>query len=338
MSEQGFNIWGLVAGVLGTVGLLPIFWSLIKSQMPSEKLRAVEALLAETEAMLSSGVEEGLLTYEEFRLMMWTTKSRIDDARAQIYAATTWKEELRNWRQGLSAKSTVLRGELNKIRAAIARSSSEERGKLGLAGKAAELVLSSRKHREDSCPAAPPAESALPPSASSVLLAGSKGAGSPDGPWCPARPTTWSASEVTLTRPSEHRDDATLCEATISGAATKDDAPSTTEVPPVTSACSSCCRKASRKKCHLSRQAVLASFGQELLVPPFTPARPAGRDGQAATPPRTGRSRLRRLADLLRRCDDMQLQDAIDARTLSAILSSNPICNNDYDGDDESDE
>ena len=72
MSELSFNIWGAVAGVLGTYTVLPFLWSLIKSQMPSGKLAALDALLNETQKLLDSSVQEGLIVEERFRLLMWT--------------------------------------------------------------------------------------------------------------------------------------------------------------------------------------------------------------------------------------------------------------------------
>lgn len=72
MSDLGYNVWGVVASVLGTLGLIPVLYDLMKRRMPTERLRRLEADLKTTEDMLNNGVEEGLLDPEKFRGLMRT--------------------------------------------------------------------------------------------------------------------------------------------------------------------------------------------------------------------------------------------------------------------------
>lgn len=63
-----YNIWGVVTGTLGLLGLLRLAW--IYTQLPSRKLCAVERLLEETETTFTKGLDDGLHTCsaELFRL------------------------------------------------------------------------------------------------------------------------------------------------------------------------------------------------------------------------------------------------------------------------------
>ncbi|KAI0645034.1 hypothetical protein C8Q79DRAFT_1119797 [Trametes meyenii] len=144
MSDTAFNIWGVVTGALGTLSIIPILWALAFSQMPTVKLRALDALLAETDEHYRSSVEEGLISQEQFRLLMWGTRRRIERVRMRVDPTRTWSEEYANWKSGLSKDISVLCQELNTIRAHIARSSSEERVKLEVSGNATNPTLSRR--------------------------------------------------------------------------------------------------------------------------------------------------------------------------------------------------
>ena len=71
MSELSFNILGAVTGALGTFTVVSFIWGLIKSQLPSERLNALDTLANETDKLLASSVQDGLVEEEEFRLLMW---------------------------------------------------------------------------------------------------------------------------------------------------------------------------------------------------------------------------------------------------------------------------
>lgn len=137
-SDQDYNIWSVVASVLGILGLVPVLWDLFKSQLPLAKLRELEASLQETKEMLDDGVEQGLLHPEEFRLLMkacvftlsfsvmsslispCSTKAYIDDLKGHIYAATSLTEQFRDWRNGLCAKMDTVLREIHRTRATVA--------------------------------------------------------------------------------------------------------------------------------------------------------------------------------------------------------------------------
>ncbi|KAI0765726.1 hypothetical protein BD413DRAFT_575028, partial [Trametes elegans] len=87
ISDEGYNIRGAVAGVLGIMGiaLAPIVRRLINCQMPSEKLRALNARLVETKQHLTASVNDGLIEHDQLCLIMWTTKCCIEKLRAKIH-------------------------------------------------------------------------------------------------------------------------------------------------------------------------------------------------------------------------------------------------------------
>ncbi|EIW54117.1 uncharacterized protein TRAVEDRAFT_74379 [Trametes versicolor FP-101664 SS1] len=171
MSQRGVDIWGVITGVFGALAIIsPILWGLIYTQLPSVKLRTLDALLFETDQLLRKSVDEGLISEDQFRLLMWATLRRIDRVRIQVYPSGPWSHEYTNWKKGISRDITVLIAEVNEIRAKIARSSSKERQKLDASGKAADLILSARK-LETTLSAMPSDSGSMRPSASSLLLA-----------------------------------------------------------------------------------------------------------------------------------------------------------------------
>ncbi len=60
--SQAYDIWSTVAGVVGLLTSIPVIYAIVCSQLPSTKLRKLEAALRDTDALLQSVIEEGLLT------------------------------------------------------------------------------------------------------------------------------------------------------------------------------------------------------------------------------------------------------------------------------------
>ncbi|KAI0629618.1 hypothetical protein C8Q77DRAFT_1141420 [Trametes polyzona] len=201
MSDLGFNIWGVVASVLGTIALVPIIWAAIKSEMPTQNMLQLEADMKITDDMLKEGVNEGLLNPEEFQLLMSTTKLRIEGLRTRIYSATTWKEEYLNWKIGLSAKVKDLFREVYKIRVIIARSSADERKRRATASRNPDgaTVQEGAAHNPDNAyPLAQTAPPSTPPSSASLHDKSSAS--------CPIPPlhrVSSTSSDTTLVSPVE---------------------------------------------------------------------------------------------------------------------------------------
>ncbi|KAH9888339.1 hypothetical protein C8Q73DRAFT_709846 [Cubamyces lactineus] len=301
MSELGFNIWGAVAGVLGTFTIIPFVWGLFKSQMPSGKLAALDALLNQTQKLLDTSVQEGLIMEERFRFMMRTTRKRIDKVRAEIYGAHSLKEDLRNWRKGLSTRCSLLCEELDVIRASIARSSAEERDRLDALGRVPELVASS-------CSPARPISDTSPPSQMSA--AKDVDGQSADSQTSHQPPhTTTSSSSGDQAHSDEHLERAEFLVLVQK-----------------------------KKKRNVSQRAVLLRFGRHLSLP-NCPRTTRG-IVLSTRPLATGNGGLSTLAKhILRRSDDAGLPYTVgDIRHPLAFAALPPsLLQDGYDGDDESD-
>lgn len=61
-SNAGVDGFGVFAGVVGVIMAIPFVWSIVKSQLPPAKYRKLEETLSDTESLLRSVVEEGLLS------------------------------------------------------------------------------------------------------------------------------------------------------------------------------------------------------------------------------------------------------------------------------------
>lgn len=76
MSGQGFEIFGFVASVVSLVALTQLIYAWLKDAVPSAKMRALDALLCDTEAFLHSALEEGTIDYAQydshFRTHIWS--------------------------------------------------------------------------------------------------------------------------------------------------------------------------------------------------------------------------------------------------------------------------
>lgn len=62
----GYDIWGVVAGVIGTVGLIPALYQLLAAQFPSAKLAYLPSEWDATETLWRSVIEDGLLIEADY--------------------------------------------------------------------------------------------------------------------------------------------------------------------------------------------------------------------------------------------------------------------------------
>ncbi|KAI0944015.1 hypothetical protein AcV7_001950 [Taiwanofungus camphoratus] len=134
----GYDIWGIVAGVLGTLSLIPMLASIVNDQLPSTKLMVLEETLLDTESLLRSVSEEGLFSNSNFisetghRLLFF--HSTAEEYRTATYCATTFMKQLKEMMKGLSAKISLLCMEVKKVRANISSTSSKQRERLRAEG------------------------------------------------------------------------------------------------------------------------------------------------------------------------------------------------------------
>ncbi|KAI0669518.1 hypothetical protein C8Q78DRAFT_1040358 [Trametes maxima] len=144
MSDLGYNVWGVVAGIIGTVAVIPAlaFWLL--GPLPTAKLTILEALLEDTTKMFREAIEEGLIYREDdlrrFHAWFWTIKVRLDDARLEVYDIKTWRDELASWWDGLSGRIHIVCKDTYRLRFKLAKASSRERRALAASGHTTRLA------------------------------------------------------------------------------------------------------------------------------------------------------------------------------------------------------
>ncbi|EIW54132.1 uncharacterized protein TRAVEDRAFT_74389 [Trametes versicolor FP-101664 SS1] len=132
MSDLAFNIWGVIASVIGTIlALLPLFTLWVRPRLPSATILDLCAVLKETKALFSAALDEGLITDEheirQIRLSMEIAAAYLDGLCGTVYAATSYPQSLRNWWNGVSSRIAELYAELNVVRVKLAKRNSFER-------------------------------------------------------------------------------------------------------------------------------------------------------------------------------------------------------------------
>ncbi|KAI0365100.1 hypothetical protein BV20DRAFT_973677 [Pilatotrama ljubarskyi] len=346
MSDTGYNIWGVVAGAIGTLGLLPLLFAWLPSQMPSAKLRVLLEIMGETDALFRKALEDGILTSEDdlhkFYSGIWALNVRVDDVRVKVYGLDTWQDEFGAWWRGLSRKITLLCRDVNKIRTKLAESSFRDRKRLTAEGFTASLArfagalgrerLSSVTSFGDadgltatvdaSQPASPTGESATGGiqtpwgSKLSTLLPGTT------PPQTAQPPVSIVALPADMSEPG-----------ILSGADTLEDMPRFVK--------DSTQSGDKRRKHRSTRQDVLRRFGEQLCVPGLLPLRNNRELSQRRQ--NYGRGRLKAFAGLLRGDGRAGLAHTLRRATqlIERDLASPArelYYHEEYDGDDESDD
>ncbi|KAI0822399.1 hypothetical protein BC628DRAFT_1364521 [Trametes gibbosa] len=59
MSDIGYDVWGVITGTLGLLGMLPTAW--IYTQFPSRRLRALEASMREIKSSSTRTLTRGCI-------------------------------------------------------------------------------------------------------------------------------------------------------------------------------------------------------------------------------------------------------------------------------------
>lgn len=77
MSDLGWNIWGTVAGVFGTVlAMIPFITMWIYTRLPTAKLPGLLAIMGEAEQLFATAIRDDLFADEcelnRFKLIMLT--------------------------------------------------------------------------------------------------------------------------------------------------------------------------------------------------------------------------------------------------------------------------
>ncbi|KAI0765740.1 hypothetical protein BD413DRAFT_575153 [Trametes elegans] len=125
MSEKAYNIWGVVAGVIGTIAvLIPLAIACCCVRRPSTLYPLLAALLKETRGLLDTAYREGLTKDEaelcRLKVNIWQSFTEVEELCAAVYAKDTLWYNLNNWQKGLSRKISTAYEELNSHRVTLA--------------------------------------------------------------------------------------------------------------------------------------------------------------------------------------------------------------------------
>ncbi|KIK77666.1 hypothetical protein PAXRUDRAFT_834926 [Paxillus rubicundulus Ve08.2h10] len=122
------NLFGFVAGGISVIVLV---FGFCRSQLPSNKIKVLEELLDETQALFSSYAEEGYLPEERVKADFETRLARLRDKtldlRFQVYRATTFVQDYTGFFTGLSLAIGRLCWQVKLLRANVISKSEIER-------------------------------------------------------------------------------------------------------------------------------------------------------------------------------------------------------------------
>ncbi|KAJ2990121.1 hypothetical protein NUW54_g8572 [Trametes sanguinea] len=124
----------LAVGIIGLLSFPIVVGTIIHTQLPCTKLRELEATFAETEGLLHTSFEAGLLGPHDVASQLHTRldmlKQDVEDARVESHCATTYAQNVKKMLTGLSRRIRSLLGEVKKLRADISTTSAHEKERL----------------------------------------------------------------------------------------------------------------------------------------------------------------------------------------------------------------
>ncbi|KAI0765728.1 hypothetical protein BD413DRAFT_575042, partial [Trametes elegans] len=148
---SGYDIWGVVSGIIGTIAvLIPLAIACWCVRRPSTLYPALAALLRETQGLLNTAYREGLTENEaelrELQINIWKSSTEVEELCAAVYAKDTLWYDFNNWWKGLSRKISTAYAELNSHRVTLAnRNSYLRRKKLESEAFLARMAMHDRK-------------------------------------------------------------------------------------------------------------------------------------------------------------------------------------------------
>ncbi|KAI0634045.1 hypothetical protein C8Q77DRAFT_1109577 [Trametes polyzona] len=136
MSDDGYNIYGVITGTLGLVALFNLTW--IYTQLPWRKLAALQSFMDRTEATFYKGLGQALHTQEEdlchFYNTIWSLTASIENMRREVDALPTWTAQFKGWWDGVSKNIDELHEEVHVLHTQLLESSSRDRRRLAELG------------------------------------------------------------------------------------------------------------------------------------------------------------------------------------------------------------
>nr|VWP01575.1 Uncharacterized protein [Ganoderma boninense] len=135
MSDAGINTWNLISGTIGVVTVLPFIWALVWYQHPESKMAQLESAMKDTDALLRSLLEQGLLDPQRhvphFTSHLTRYRTKMEAYREETFiVSVSWRKTLVAWARGLSKRIAILCEQVKTVRVEICEASFEQRMRL----------------------------------------------------------------------------------------------------------------------------------------------------------------------------------------------------------------
>ncbi|RPD57826.1 hypothetical protein L226DRAFT_309565 [Lentinus tigrinus ALCF2SS1-7] len=127
------SLWSILLGVLSIVLALLGTWSFVNTQLPSKNLHTMFDMLDDTDGLLLSCKEEGLVPVDaadDFRTKLAWHRASAEETRLRTLAAKNYIEDFTNWLRGLTRKMRKICQDVREIRSEISTTSMRERQRL----------------------------------------------------------------------------------------------------------------------------------------------------------------------------------------------------------------
>ncbi|KAI0325879.1 hypothetical protein GY45DRAFT_1329737, partial [Cubamyces sp. BRFM 1775] len=145
MSDLGFNVWGTIAAVVGTMALVPVFIAWFDTRLPRARLPYLSSVFYDTLVLFVAGLQEGLHIDDHelhrFHTHIQDLRRVVDDVRVQVYDITTWRQDVEHWFTGLSREISDTSRVVNTLRARLAKTQSGTRKLLEAQGYPSKRAL-----------------------------------------------------------------------------------------------------------------------------------------------------------------------------------------------------
>ncbi|KAH7890278.1 hypothetical protein F5I97DRAFT_1922604 [Phlebopus sp. FC_14] len=140
MDCNAFSFYSNVFGIIvGSTSLIVLAFG-FHLHLPTNKMKTLDVLLDETDKILRSVLEEGLLSQQRFGRSVEYRFSSLQkqsmDLRSRVYCVTTWAQDCKGFVQGVSADIGRTCYELKMLRAEVITASEAARRNLCAVGDA----------------------------------------------------------------------------------------------------------------------------------------------------------------------------------------------------------
>ncbi|EGO02261.1 hypothetical protein SERLA73DRAFT_133192 [Serpula lacrymans var. lacrymans S7.3] len=133
---MSIDIFGYIAGGLGIIGLI---YSVLHSQLPTTKLKSLDAIIQETQDLFHNATEDGLFVNPRFVTQvedeLFYYRNQTADLRTRALCTNSIFQEYIEMARGLSRTISIVHANVAKLRSSVLTTSEEERKRLYGSGR-----------------------------------------------------------------------------------------------------------------------------------------------------------------------------------------------------------